>query len=180
MEARVDVGEVDVVLDRRRPEGPSGGGLVQGPKIQRRRHRCRQFGQQQRHQLRRLRFDFSHGRDEIPGQNSRDGEGGVSAGNVGDGRNRNPFAHQCPERARFKASPPACPQRRRRPPPARDQCCRAPPRPAGHQRDQPLRHQRLDQRVSLRKANDRPNRSRSFLWWRGTTSSGAGQARHQR
>ena len=32
-------------VDRPRPEGAFGGGLVQGPKIQRPGHRCRQFGQ---------------------------------------------------------------------------------------------------------------------------------------
>ena len=49
MEARVDIGEMDVPLISRRPEGPSGSGFLQGPEIQRPGDRYRQLGQQQRH-----------------------------------------------------------------------------------------------------------------------------------
>ena len=39
MEARVDIGEMDVVLVQRRPEGAARSGFVQGQEIRRRRHR---------------------------------------------------------------------------------------------------------------------------------------------
>ena len=43
MEARVDIGEMDVVLLAGRPEGAAGGGFLQGQKIRRHRHADRQF-----------------------------------------------------------------------------------------------------------------------------------------
>jgi HlyD family secretion protein len=109
MEARVDVGEVDVVL------------VAPGQKVHLEvdSFKDRKFNgvvtdvansanNNDTSSAASFRFQLD-GRDEISGQDSRDGEGGLSAGNVGDGRNRNPFAHQCAECADSKRHHPPAP-----------------------------------------------------------------------
>ena len=101
MEARVDIGEMDVVLHRARPESAAGSGRVQGPEIRRRGDGCRQLRRSGSKTASSTSSGSSQSQEATQFEvriRVNDKEG-LPPRHVRDGGNRNPLPHQCPDRS---------------------------------------------------------------------------------